>query len=149
MAAVSGPELHDRLFVRVTGEPLSVDEALGFVADPAAGGTCVFVWTVRDHGAQGAVTALDYEAWDELAVRRLTELGQEMLSRWPARKVALHHRSGRLAVGEASVVVAVSAPHREEAFECCRHGIEQLKVDVPIWKREELATGEASWVMGA
>ena len=68
---------------------------------------------------------------------------------WPTRRVALLHRSGHLVVGEASVVVAASAPHRAEAFEACRHGIEQLKVDVPIWKKESLASGEADWVMGA
>lgn len=140
----------ERALVRVTTDPLSVDEALAFVADPAAGATCVFVGTVRDHSDAGqAVTALDYEAWDELASERLGELAREMLERWPTRKAALLHRSGHLAVGEVSVIVAVSAPHRAEAFEACRHGIEQLKVDVPIWKKESLASGETDWVMGA
>jgi molybdopterin synthase catalytic subunit len=146
MGRVSGP---DRSLVRVTAEPLSVDEALAFVADPAAGGTCVFVGTVRDHGEDGEVTGLDYEAWNELATQRLEELAAEMRQRWPARKVALLHRTGHLGIGEASVVVAVSAPHRAEAFEACRHGIEQLKADVPIWKKETLTSGDAHWVMGA
>ena len=69
--------------------------------------------------------------------------------RWPIRKVALFHRTGDLGVGDASVVVAVSGPHRAEAFEACREGIEQLKHDVPIWKKELLATGEGHWVIGA
>lgn len=138
----------DRL-VRVTAEPLSVDEALAFVADPGAGGTCVFIGTVRDHGEQGDVTGLTYEAWDELASRRFEELADELFAGWEIRKVALLHRTGSLGIGEASVVVAVSAAHRAQAFEAARHGIERLKVDVPIWKKESLQTGEAHWIMGA
>jgi molybdopterin synthase catalytic subunit len=146
MARVPEP----RALVRVTTDPLSVDEALAFVADPSAGATCAFVGTVRDHSDAGqVVTALDYEAWDELATERLRELADVMLARWPARKVAVLHRSGHLVVGEASVVVAASAPHRAEAFDACRFGIEHLKADVPIWKKESLASGEAEWVMGA
>jgi molybdopterin synthase catalytic subunit len=149
MTRVSGPGRPDRSLVRVTVEPLSVDEALAFVADPGAGGTCVFVGTVRDHSDNGEVTGLDYEAWEELATERLHELAAQMLERWPTRKVAVLHRTGHLAIGEASVVVAASAPHRDESFDACRHGIEQLKADVPIWKKESLVHGDARWVMGA
>lgn len=133
----------------VTPAPLSVDEALSFVADPGAGGTCVFVGTVRDRSAAGEVTGLRYEAYDDLALARLREIADELHGRWPLRKVCLLHRTGELAIGEASVVVAVSAAHRAEAFEACRHGIERLKDDVPIWKKEQLTSGEAHWVMGA
>lgn len=134
---------------RVTPALLSVDEALAFVADPAAGGTCVFLGTVRDHSAAGDVTGLRYEAWDELAERRLEELATELTTTWELRKVAILHRTGDLGVGEASVVIAVSAPHRSEAFEACRHAIERLKEDVPIWKKEALTSGDAHWVMGS
>jgi molybdopterin synthase catalytic subunit len=133
----------------VTADPLDAQEALGFVADPGAGGTCMFVGTVRDHGDQGPVTGLTYEAWDELAEDRLGEIAGEMFDGWSVRKVALLHRHGELSVGEASVVVAASAPHRSEAFEACRHGIERLKHDVPIWKKESLVSGESHWVQGA
>jgi len=110
----------------------------------------VFVGTVRDSGAGGeAVTGLTYEAFEELAVQRLEELAARIIAGWPVRRVALLHRTGHLAVGEASVVVAVSSAHRAEAFEACRFGIEELKHDVPIWKRESFQTGEARWVMGA
>lgn len=140
----------DRTLVRVTAEPLSVDEVLAFLADPGAGGTCLFVGTVRDVSDGGhAVTALTYESWEELAVERLRELGAVMHGRWALRKVALLHRTGRLTIGDASVIVGVAAAHRAEAFEACRHGIEQLKHDVPIWKKESFAGGEAEWVMGA
>ncbi len=141
--------VREDLLVRITVEPIGADEAVAFVADPGAGATCVFLGTVRDRSEDGEVTGLTYEAWDELATRRLGELAAEMFQRWPLRKVALLHRSGELAVGEVSVVVACSAPHRAEAFEACRHGIEQLKRDVPIWKKEHLRSGESSWVMGS
>jgi len=141
--------VREDLLVRVTGEPIGADEAVAFVADPGAGGTCVFLGTVRDRSADGEVTGLTYEAWDELATRRLEDLATEMFERWPVRKVALLHRFGELAIGEVSVVVACSAPHRAEAFEACRHGIEQLKRDVPIWKKEHLRSGGSSWVMGS
>jgi molybdopterin synthase catalytic subunit len=141
--------VREDLLVRVTGEAIGADEAVSFVADPGAGGTCVFLGTVRDRSEDGEVTGLTYEAWDELATRRLEELAIEMFERWGLRKVALLHRSGELAVGEVSVVVACSAPHRAEAFDACRHGIEQLKRDVPIWKKEHLRSGDSSWVMGS
>ena len=141
--------MSDRALVRVSADPLSVDEALVFVADPAAGGTCVFAGTVRDHSAAGDVTGLRYEAWDELATTRIEEIVAELFEGWPVRKVAILHRTGDLRIGEASVVIACSAPHRADAFEACRHGIERLKEDVPIWKKEALVTGDAQWVMGS
>ena len=141
--------MREDLLVRVTDEAIGADEAVAFVGDPAAGGSCVFLGTVRDRSQAGGVTGLTYEAWDELAVRRLEEIGVELLGAWPLRKVALLHRTGELAIGEVSVVVACSAAHRAEAFEACRHGIERLKQDVPIWKKEALASGEAHWVMGS
>jgi molybdopterin synthase catalytic subunit len=145
-----GPMPDARSLVHVAADPVSVDEALRAVADPAAGGTCVFVGTVRDHSAGGTpVTELTYEAWDELARERLGEIAAAMHERWKICRVALLHATGALAIGEPSVVVAVSAPHRAEAFEAARYGIEELKRDVPIWKKEAFATGEADWVMGA
>jgi len=146
MGAVSD----DQTLVRITVEPLSVDEALAFISDPSSGGSCVFVGTVRDADADGVVvTGLTYESWNDVAVDRLHEIADRLRDRWPIRKVALFHRTGDLGVGDASVVVAVSSPHRAEAFEACREGIEQLKHDVPIWKKELLATGEGHWVIGA
>ncbi len=139
----------DPLLLRLTDAPLDPAEALAFVADPAAGGTVLFSGTVRHHSTAGDVTGLDYEAWPEQAEARLREIAGEMFDRWPVRKVALLHRTGHLAVGEVSVVVCCSAPHRAEAFEACRHGIERIKEDVPIWKKEALTSGEAHWVTGS
>jgi molybdopterin synthase catalytic subunit len=141
--------MREGLLVRVTEEEIGLEQAVAFVGDPGAGGTCVFLGTVREHSEAGVVTGLTYEAWEELAVRRLEELGDELFERWPLRRVALVHRLGDLAVGDVSVAIAVSAGHRAEAFEACRHAIERLKQDVPIWKKEHLVTGESSWVMGS
>jgi molybdopterin synthase catalytic subunit len=141
--------VREGLSIRVTADPLDPAEAVASVADPAAGGTCVFLGTVRDHSEAGDVTGLTYEAWDELARARLVELGDELFEAWPLRKVSLWHRTGELEIGEVSVIVACSAAHRAEAFEACRHGIERLKDDVPIWKKEHLAVGESHWVIGA
>jgi molybdopterin synthase catalytic subunit len=141
--------MEDRALVRVTADPLDPAAALGFVGERGAGGTALFVGTVRDHSDSGEVSDLRYEAWEEEAERRLADLAAEILERWPVRKVALLHRTGVLSVGEASVVVACSAPHRAEAFEACRHGIERIKQDAPIWKKEGLASGESHWVMGS
>ncbi len=141
--------MREQLSVRLTEEPLDPCEALALVADPGAGGVVLFAGTVRDHSGAGGVTGLDYEAWEERAHERLAAIGQEMLERWPVRKAVLWHRTGALAVGEVSVLVVACAAHRGEAFEAARHGIERVKEDVPIWKRERLASGDARWVMGS
>ncbi len=141
--------MRDDLLVRISSEPIAAEEPLAFVADGGAGATCVFLGTVRDHSGAGAVEGLSYEAWEELAVRRLEEIAEEAFGKWSVRKMAILHRVGDLAVGEVSVIVAVSAAHRAEAFEACRHGIERLKEDVPIWKKEHLRDGESHWVMGS
>jgi molybdopterin synthase catalytic subunit len=141
--------VREGLSIRVTADPLDPAEAVASVADPAAGGACVFLGTVRDHSEAGSVTGLTYEAWEEMALARLEELGEELFDTWPLRRVSLWHRTGELAIGETSVIVACSAAHRAEAFEACRRGIERLKDDVPIWKKEHLVAGDSHWVMGA
>lgn len=141
--------MDDRVLVRITADALDPGEAVSSVADPGSGGICLFLGTVRDHSAAGDVTGLQYEAWEEMAETRLAEVAHEMLEKWPVHKVALLHRTGTLAIGDVSVAVACSAPHRAEAFEACRHGIERIKEDAPIWKKEALTSGESNWVMGS
>jgi molybdopterin synthase catalytic subunit len=151
MAPVSdtAPAHEPRTLVRVQPEPLDLVEATRFVADPSAGGICTFTGTVRDHSPQGAVTGLTYEAWTDEAERRLRAIADEATTTWRLCGVAILHRFGALEVGESSVVIAVSSAHRAEAFEACRHVIERLKQDVPIWKKESLTSGDAHWVMGS
>jgi molybdopterin synthase catalytic subunit len=141
--------VREGLVVTLTEAPLDASEALRAVADPSAGASVLFAGTVRDHSDAGAVSALDYEAWDERAIALMEAIGGELFDRWPVRKVALLHRTGHLDLGEVSVLVCCSAPHRAEAFEAARHGIERIKHEVPIWKKESLVSGEAQWVMGS
>ena len=141
--------MDDAVLVRLTEQPLDPAEALSFVSHAGAGGTVLFSGTVRDHSQGGEVTGLDYEAWPERAEAQLRAIAAEMRERWPVRRAAILHRTGHLDVGEVSVVVCCSAPHRAEAFEACRHGIERIKEDLPIWKKEALTSGEAQWVMGS
>ena len=133
-----------RLHSRLTDEPLVVDAAHSFALDPSAGAVVVFTGVVRDRSEGRAVAALSYEAYAERAERQLAGLAQEIATRWPsARAVWLEHRVGTLGIGEPSVVVAVSAPHRGEAFDAARYGIDTLKATVAIWKQEHWADGGA------
>jgi molybdopterin synthase catalytic subunit len=141
--------VNEALLIRLTKEPLEAAEALAFVQAPGAGGVVLFAGTVRDHSAAGQVSGLEYEAWGEMAEARMVAIGEEILQRWPVCKAAILHRTGPLDVGAISVLVCCSAPHRAEAFESARHGIESIKKDVPIWKKERLTTGQAEWVMGS
>jgi molybdopterin synthase catalytic subunit len=127
--------------VDIRDEPLSVDEVLAAVDDPGAGGTCVFVGTVRDVDHERAVKALAYSAHPS-AVHRLREVMADVAARHPVLGLAAVHRVGDLAVGDLAVVAAASSAHRAEAFEACRDLIDTLKATVPIWKRETWAEGE-------
>lgn len=126
-------------------EPLSVDEVLAAVGDPGAGGTCVFVGTVRDVDGGRGVRELDYTAHPSVA-DVLREVADEVAATFPVRALAAVHRVGDLAVGDIAVVVAASAPHRGEAFEACRRLIDELKKRVPIWKHQLFDDGAEEWV---
>ena len=141
--------MRPEILVRVGEEPLESHEAMAFVAGPRSGGTVLFAGTVRDHSDAGSVTGLRYEAWQERAEAAMQAIGDEMFDRWPVERAALLHRTGDLDVGEVSVIVCCAAAHRAEAFEAARFGIERIKRDVPIWKKELLVTGDDRWVMGS
>jgi molybdopterin synthase catalytic subunit len=110
------------------------------------GAVVTFLGTVRDLTDGQVTTALDYEAYPGMAEMKLAEIEADTRSRWPIGEIALVHRLGHLEVGEVSVAVAVSCPHRAEAFEACRHAIDRLKELVPIWKKENWADGRTEWV---
>jgi len=137
--------------IDVRDEPLSVDEAVGAVKDPAAGGTAFFVGSVRDHDrAQGGqddrpVVRLTYSA-HPTAVDRLREVMEKVAADFPVTALAAVHRVGELEIGDLAVVVAAAAPHRAEAFAACRRLIDDLKHQVPIWKYQEFADGGSEWV---
>jgi len=141
---VSGGESTGRLF-RITEEPLDPRETERAVADPAAGAIVTFTGVVRDNGRGRAVSALDYEAYAPAAEKMLARVAGEIEERWGLKRVAIIHRIGLLPVGEASVVISVSSPHREAAFEAALYAIERLKEIVPIWKKEHYEDG-AVWI---
>jgi len=118
---------------------------LSAVADPSAGGTVLFVGTTRDHNDGRTVLRLEYEAYREMAAAEMGRIGREIETRWRVTALAMVHRLGVVPIGEASVAVAVSAPHRNEAFAACRYGIDRLKATVPIWKKEHYQGGEV-WI---
>ena len=132
--------------VILTEEPLDSDALAKSACSNAAGAVCVFTGTVRDTHKGKSVRCLDYEAYGPMAERKMVEIEAAMRERWPVVECVLAHRTGHLVLGEASVVVAVSCPHRADAFEACRFGIDAIKADVPIWEKETFADGSSEWV---
>jgi MoaE-MoaD fusion protein len=143
---VSGgePASEGRLF-RITEDVLDPRETERAVADPAAGAIVTFTGVVRDNGRGKTVSALDYEAYAPAAEKMLARVADEIEERWGLKQVAIIHRVGLLPVGEASVVISISSPHREAAFEAALYAIERLKEIVPIWKKEHYEDG-AVWI---
>jgi molybdopterin synthase catalytic subunit len=128
--------------VALCRDPLDISK-LG-APDPRDGAVCLFVGVVRNENDGRAVTSLEYEAYEEMARLLMEEIAQETLARWPVTRVEMVHRIGTLVVGEPSVAVAVTSPHRAEAFAACRYAIDSLKARVPIWKKEHYTDG-AAW----
>jgi MoaE-MoaD fusion protein len=128
--------------------PLDVEGALAAIAHPAAGGTAVFLGTVRDHAADlDGVVRLDYSAYPQMAEQVLARLASEVVADHPAvRGIALLHATGELEVGAHTVLIACAAPHRDQAFDACRDALERVKAHVPVWKRELTADGTHRWV---
>ena len=113
---------------------------------PNCGAVVTFLGTVRDLTGSKETIALDYEAYGGMAEKKMEEIEQDTRSRWLVGEMVMVHRIGRLEVGEVSVAVALSCPHRAQAFEACRHAIDRLKELVPIWKKENWADGKTEWV---
>lgn len=132
---------------RITRRPIDAAAVLASVADRSAGGTVLFVGTVRDVSEGKKVRGLEYQVYREMAEKRMRSIEKEVRARWPVKKLAMVHREGRLRVGEVSVAVAVSCEHRAEAFEACRYAIDRIKTSLPLWKKEFAKDG-ASWVSG-
>ena len=129
-------------------EPLSVDEVHAAVANSAAGAIALFIGTVRDHDHGRAVAELSYSAHPSGA-EQLRLVAEKVAARYPVRALAAVHRTGDLDIGDVAVVVAAAADHRDEAFKACRALIEDLKANVPVWKKQLFAEGESEWVNSA
>jgi molybdopterin synthase catalytic subunit len=136
-------------WIGLDSEPLRVDEALAWVTTPGSGGVVCFLGVVRDHSdGRDGVVGLTYEAYEEHAVRALSDVAAEARRRWPVvERLALLHRTGELRLSDVSVAVVVSSPHRGDAFDAARFCIDTLKETVPIWKREHWGGG-SDWTTG-
>jgi molybdopterin synthase catalytic subunit len=133
---------------RVTADPLDVGNVAAAVSANNCGALVTFVGLVRDHQDGRRVLWLEYEAYAPLARKSFERIGEEAAARWPSVRLAIHHRVGRVAVGEPSVAIAVASPHRAEAFAGCRYAIERVKQIAPIWKHEHFEGGDV-WIEGA
>ena len=131
--------------IALSTSPLSLDELVRAVKGPGQGAISTFIGNVRRHGALPDVIRLEYEAYQPMALDVLGAIAREIELEYPGVQVAIHHRLGTLAVGEAAVIIAASAPHRAEAFAACRVAIERLKQRAPIWKKE-IGSDGAVWM---
>lgn len=131
--------------VKLTDNNLDPTFATAFVGSSEAGGTVVFIGTVRDQTKGKKVIRLEFEAYEPMAIKEMEKIAVACTTLFKVQKVCIHHRTGLLNIGEIPVVIAVSAAHRQAAFEACQYAIDTLKQDVPIWKKEVFEDGEV-WV---
>ncbi len=129
----------------ITSDPLSVDELAAVVLTGGDGAVVTFAGTVRDNHLGKHVLALEYEAYPAMAESEMRQIGLQMIAKYGLHGIAMRHRTGKLSIGEISVIIAVSAPHRGEAFAACSEALDLLKATVPVWKKEHFEDGEV-WV---
>ncbi len=133
--------------LRMTFAPLSLEEVYAAADNSANGAIVVMSGMVRDNSEGKAVVALEYQAYEPMALEVFKQIVSQIRATWPdATRVVIHHRTGKLAVGDISVLVAVGCPHRAEAFAACQYAIDTLKHNAPIWKKEHWIDGSTSWV---
>lgn len=131
--------------IRLQREAIDVGEVVRSVSRPTSGAVDVFIGTTRNNADGKQVRSLEYEAHETMAVQEVEKIAAMAFEKWTIDAVSVVHRLGPVAIGEASVVIAVASPHRAEAFEACRYVIDTLKKEVPIWKHELFEDGSASW----
>lgn len=132
----------------VTANPIDANAVAAIVSSPDCGAVTTFIGLVRDENGGRRVLWLDYEAYEPLALKAFARIDEEAGERWPSIALAIHHRVGRVEIGQPSVVIAAASPHRAEAFAACRYAIERIKQIAPIWKHEHFEGGEV-WIEGA
>ena len=131
--------------IEITDKNINIQQVIDQVRDESAGGIDVFIGTVRNNTGGRQVLALDFEAYETMAVSELEKIIRAVRDQWPVIKIAVSHAIGRKKIGDVAVVIAVSAAHRDAAFQACRYVIDTLKQTVPIWKKEIFEDGEV-WV---
>ena len=137
-------------WIELSPAPLSITAVADFATDPMAGGIDIFLGTTRSEKKPAGqdLVALDYEAYAEMAIAQMRDLASRARLRWPILKLVLLHRTGRVGLGEPSVIIAVATAHRAASFEACRWLIDTLKMEVAVWKKEVWSDGSMSWVAG-
>lgn len=145
MRWVSSPPSAEAGVFEVTDNRLSVERAVAAVTMKTCGAVATFVGIVREFSRGRQISYLEYEAYPEMAIAKMRQIEGEIREKWEIERIAIHHRVGRLGIGEASVIIAVSAAHRQPALETCAYAIERLKQIVPIWKKEVSPDG-SFWV---
>jgi len=135
-------------FFKITPQKIVVESVIRKVQDVEAGALVVFIGNVRRTSRGRQVEYLEYEAYREMALKEFARMGEDVKEKWKIKKLAIVHRTGKIKLGEASVVIAVSSPHRKEAYKASRYVIERLKQSVPIWKKEVWKGGER-WIQGS
>ncbi|MDO6811526.1 molybdenum cofactor biosynthesis protein MoaE [Tenacibaculum soleae] len=131
--------------IKITSEKLNLQECYNFVEDASCGGIAVFVGTVRNATQNKAVTQLDFSTYKPMAIKEMQKIAAEALVQFPIKRIAIHHAEGLLQIKDIPVIITVSSPHRNAAFEACQFAIDTLKETVPIWKKEYFEDGEV-WV---
>jgi molybdopterin synthase catalytic subunit len=132
----------NHIIAKVVSQAIDNQEVISLVESEVVGAVAVFIGTVRNHNLAKKVVRLEYEAYEPMAVKKMTEIAETAQLRWNVEKIAIYHRVGSLAIGETAVVVAVSTKHRRESFEACQYIIDTLKEVVPIWKKEIYEDGQ-------
>jgi len=131
--------------IQITAQSIDISSCIDRVLTPQSGGIDVFIGTVRNETKGKKVLRLEFEAYELMALKEMHVIADAMMAKWPLHKIVIHHRTGILQVGEIPVVIAVSAAHRDAAFDACRYAIDTLKQTVPIWKKEVFEDGSV-WV---
>jgi molybdopterin synthase catalytic subunit len=142
---VSEPQSDQRIICKIVDRTIVPGELEALVLTEADGAVCTFLGVARKFSRGREVVHLEYEAYPEMAEKKMAEIGEELREKFGVERVAMLHRVGVLEIGEASVGIAVASPHRKEAFEACRYAIDTLKATVPIWKKEVWADGQ-QWI---
>jgi molybdopterin synthase catalytic subunit len=151
-SGVTAPSLKEKIShpgdrFAITFAPLSLEEVYALADDPANGAVVVMSGMVRNNTDGKSVVALEYQAYEPMALQVFQQIAAEIRQRWvEVTHVVIHHRTGKLSIGEISVLVAIGCPHRTEAFEACKYAIDTLKHNAPIWKKEHWEDGSTSWV---
>lgn len=129
----------------ITSERLSSQRCINLVSDDGSGGLVVFIGNVRNKTKDKSVLFLDFESYEPMALKEMQKIANEAIERWNLHDMVIHHRVGKVPIGEEAVIIACSSPHRKESFEACEYAIDTLKETVPIWKKEVFEDGEV-WV---